>query len=635
MYTSHFGFTRKPFKLENSADHYSNPNIDTACANILVGIRKRQGFILVTGEAGVGKTALLHRCMARADDICFVVLGGAHFDFSDILDHLCASLRLLVTRPDSSLEELCAGLGLSITRSDSSDLSVERRKELLLKAVATRARSNQSVALLVDDAQLASAETLLQLLELVEAPELQSQRLQVVLAALPDFAQTLDQTDLHRLRDSIGYRCQLEPLSEPETGQFIEHQLKAAGYTGQSLLSPAAIERIHFHCKGVPRTIGLLCDAVFLFASLQSEHAITPELVDTAAQTCFLADQPLLATRIESGQLGETATSDASTATVAESASLDLGLSDFEFSFESGEQAMKAKRRPVARVTPSVAFFPPVAPPSEAIATSGVAREADIPSVEPARPTADDGVVVAATAPPRSEILAFPSPKVAPRPDRPALDTASAWHGQAQPAVVGQVRMASIDPAPQAGPHLVAKRAEPRPQESPTEIGTPTPETRSRSASETTISEPLRSATHNDRGLTRFFGSTTEQEKPMSRLDQLNKILKNLQNESPGVEASALISEDGLMIASALPQDLDETRVAGMTATLLNLGTRAAVELRRGDVQEVIVRGDQGYSVMISAGRGALLLVLTNENSKLGLIFFDMREAIKAIRTIL
>jgi predicted regulator of Ras-like GTPase activity (Roadblock/LC7/MglB family) len=121
----------------------------------------------------------------------------------------------------------------------------------------------------------------------------------------------------------------------------------------------------------------------------------------------------------------------------------------------------------------------------------------------------------------------------------------------------------------------------------------------------------------------------------MSRLDQLTKILKNLQNESPGVEASALISEDGLMIASVLPQDLDETRVAGMTATLLNLGTRAATELHRGDVQEVIVRGQHGYSVMISAGRGALLLVLTNENSKLGLIFFDMREAIKAIKNIL
>jgi predicted regulator of Ras-like GTPase activity (Roadblock/LC7/MglB family) len=126
-----------------------------------------------------------------------------------------------------------------------------------------------------------------------------------------------------------------------------------------------------------------------------------------------------------------------------------------------------------------------------------------------------------------------------------------------------------------------------------------------------------------------------QEEPKMTRLESLNKILKTLQNESPGVEASALISEDGLMIASALSAELDETRVGGMTATLLNLGTRAATELRRGEVEEVIVRGDSGYAVMVSAGRGVLLLVLANQNSKLGLIFFDMREAIKNLRKVL
>jgi predicted regulator of Ras-like GTPase activity (Roadblock/LC7/MglB family) len=72
-----------------------------------------------------------------------------------------------------------------------------------------------------------------------------------------------------------------------------------------------------------------------------------------------------------------------------------------------------------------------------------------------------------------------------------------------------------------------------------------------------------------------------------------------------------------------------------MTATLLNLGTRAAVELSRGSVQEVIVRGEHGYVVVISAGRGTLLLTVTNESSKLGLVFFDMREAIRALQQIL
>lgn len=124
-------------------------------------------------------------------------------------------------------------------------------------------------------------------------------------------------------------------------------------------------------------------------------------------------------------------------------------------------------------------------------------------------------------------------------------------------------------------------------------------------------------------------------EAPMDRTASLNKILKNLQNGAPDVEASALITEDGLMIASSLPQDLDEITVGGMSATLLSLGTRAASELRRGDVKEVIVRGEEGYGVLVSAGRGVLLLVVANESAKLGLIFFDMRAAINAIKKVL
>lgn len=121
----------------------------------------------------------------------------------------------------------------------------------------------------------------------------------------------------------------------------------------------------------------------------------------------------------------------------------------------------------------------------------------------------------------------------------------------------------------------------------------------------------------------------------MSRVTTLNKILRGLQSASPDVEASALISEDGLMIASALPQHVDETRVAGMSATLSSLGQRAATELERGDVQEVLVRGHDGYAVMLSAGSGTLLLALANRTAKLGLLFLDMRRSIDDIRKVL
>ena len=121
----------------------------------------------------------------------------------------------------------------------------------------------------------------------------------------------------------------------------------------------------------------------------------------------------------------------------------------------------------------------------------------------------------------------------------------------------------------------------------------------------------------------------------MARTDELNKVLKTLQGSSPGIEASALISTDGLMIASVLEQDMDATRIGAMTATLLSLGIRAGTELQRGELKEVIVSGDHGYAVMVSAGRGVLLLVLATEATPLGLIFFDMREAVKAVKTIL
>jgi uncharacterized protein len=121
----------------------------------------------------------------------------------------------------------------------------------------------------------------------------------------------------------------------------------------------------------------------------------------------------------------------------------------------------------------------------------------------------------------------------------------------------------------------------------------------------------------------------------MSRVDNLNRILRSLQSSSPDVEACALISEDGLMIASALPQHVDETRVAGMTATLSSLGTRAATELERGDVQEVLVRGTDGYAVMMTSGSGTLLLSLASKQARLGLIFLDMRRAIEDLRRVL
>ncbi|MDX9724068.1 MAG: roadblock/LC7 domain-containing protein, partial [Myxococcota bacterium] len=104
----------------------------------------------------------------------------------------------------------------------------------------------------------------------------------------------------------------------------------------------------------------------------------------------------------------------------------------------------------------------------------------------------------------------------------------------------------------------------------------------------------------------------------MSRASQLNALVKKLQSESPDIEGCAIISEDSLIIASALPQDIPELRLAGMCATMLSLGTRAARELQRGSLEQVLVRGENGYVAMMTASGGAMLMTLTNAKAKLG-----------------
>jgi predicted regulator of Ras-like GTPase activity (Roadblock/LC7/MglB family) len=112
-----------------------------------------------------------------------------------------------------------------------------------------------------------------------------------------------------------------------------------------------------------------------------------------------------------------------------------------------------------------------------------------------------------------------------------------------------------------------------------------------------------------------------------SRTDQIVARLKDLQVGTPAVEASAVVSVDGLSIASALPPDVEEDRVSAMSAAMLSLGERIASELSRGILQEVYVRGADGYVILTAVGEEAVLTVLARKDAKLGLVFLDMRRA--------
>ncbi len=119
------------------------------------------------------------------------------------------------------------------------------------------------------------------------------------------------------------------------------------------------------------------------------------------------------------------------------------------------------------------------------------------------------------------------------------------------------------------------------------------------------------------------------------REDLLTSVLNELNGTSADVEASGVISTDGLMMASVLPANLDEDRVGAMSAAMLSLGDRTAQELSRGGLQQVLIKGDNGYVLMSYAGADAVLTVLAKPNAKLGLIFLDVKRAAERIIEIL
>lgn len=120
-----------------------------------------------------------------------------------------------------------------------------------------------------------------------------------------------------------------------------------------------------------------------------------------------------------------------------------------------------------------------------------------------------------------------------------------------------------------------------------------------------------------------------------TRTEQIYDHLRNLQAISTDVEASALVSVDGLTIASVMPADVEDDRVSAMSAAMISLGERIASELGRGILDQVYIRGESGYVVLMSVGDEAVLTVLSRVDAKLGLLFLDMRRAVEELRQLI
>lgn len=119
-----------------------------------------------------------------------------------------------------------------------------------------------------------------------------------------------------------------------------------------------------------------------------------------------------------------------------------------------------------------------------------------------------------------------------------------------------------------------------------------------------------------------------------SRTEQLMQSLRDLQASSGDVEAAAVVSVDGLSMASNLAPGIEEDRVSAMSAAMLSLGERISSELSRGELEQVNVKGENGYVILTAIGEEAVLTVIARKDAKLGLILLDVTRARDALEQI-
>ena len=114
-------------------------------------------------------------------------------------------------------------------------------------------------------------------------------------------------------------------------------------------------------------------------------------------------------------------------------------------------------------------------------------------------------------------------------------------------------------------------------------------------------------------------------------MKRLSYILKKLLKAIPEVKAAAIVSAEGLPIASALPQGVDETKIAAMTAALLSLAERSVMEMEKGELDQIYIKGTEGYLLALQCGPKAILTISTTKDVRLGLIFLDCKRTCEKI----
>lgn len=264
MYAEFYQLSGLPFQLTPDPKFFFGSAGHTrAMAHLTYGLHQAEGFIVVTGDVGAGKTTLVDLLLSNLDKS----------------SHVATKIVSTQLTADDMLRMVAIGFGVYEEGVEKAGLL--RRIEHF---TTTSFRGGKRSLLIVDEAQNLAIGALEELRMLSNFSVGGTAPLQSFLLGQPQFRGLLANPALEQLRQRITASYHLGPMTELETQAYIQHRLKTVGWKDDPLLSESFFTAVYFHTGGVPRRINTLCSRILLFGYLEQQHAIGREIVDQVAE---------------------------------------------------------------------------------------------------------------------------------------------------------------------------------------------------------------------------------------------------------------------------------------------------------------------------------------------------------------
>ncbi|MBV1870126.1 MAG: AAA family ATPase [Gammaproteobacteria bacterium] len=275
MYTEYFGLKEKPFSIAPNPRYlYMSEQHQDALAHLLYGIQEGEGFVLLTGDIGTGKTTICRCLLEQIPD---------HVEVAYIFNPKLSAQELLL----SICDEFRIPLG-----QGNVDLSTKQAIDKINGHLLKLHRNNRHCVLIIDEAQNLSVDVLEQIRLLTNLETNSKKLLQIILIGQPELRIAFQKPELEQLAQRITARFHIGPLSLPELENYLQHRIHVAGGSKRPLFNKSAIKTLHKLTRGIPRLINTVSDRALLATYVSTQNQVTKKEIQTAAREILNAPLP-------------------------------------------------------------------------------------------------------------------------------------------------------------------------------------------------------------------------------------------------------------------------------------------------------------------------------------------------------